>query len=80
MAHTFHMPLVLPLVTAKNIHKDAINKLGYAIETNQRLVDFYLNDSIKLSQKSAESAAKKKFNIIKNIPPDLQRILWNQPH
>lgn len=78
MAHTFHMPLVLPLVTAKNIHKDAINKLGsqcYAIETNQRLVDFYLNDSIKLSQKSAESAAKKKFNIIKNIPPDLQRIL-----
>ena len=73
----------ISIITAKNIHKDAINKLGsqhYAIETNQRLVDFYSDDSIKLSQKSAESAAKKKFNIIKNISPDLQKILWNQPH
>jgi hypothetical protein len=66
----------------KNIHKDAINKLcsqHYVIETNQRLVDFYSDDSIKLSQKSAESAAKNKFKITKNISP-LQNILWNQPH
>jgi hypothetical protein len=71
------------IITAKNIHKDTINKLGsehYAIETNQRVVDFHSDDSIKLFQKSAESAAKKKFKIIKNISLGPQKILWNQSH
>ena len=73
----------IPIITAKNIHKDTINKLGserFAIESSQKLVHFYSNDSIRLSQKSAHNHHAKKVRKNNSITSEIQSILWNQPH
>ncbi|PBK79781.1 hypothetical protein ARMGADRAFT_1049115 [Armillaria gallica] len=43
------------IITAWNIHKDEINRLGsecFAIKTGQELIDFYSNDSLKHTTKN----------------------------
>jgi hypothetical protein len=63
-------------ITARNVHKDEINRLGairFANETDQTLVDFFSEDSIKTSTKSS-SIGKPAHNIGK-ITDEIQNDL-----
>ncbi|KAK0491918.1 hypothetical protein EDD18DRAFT_1358347 [Armillaria luteobubalina] len=76
------------IITAWNMHKDEINRLGverFARETGQELVDFYSNDSLKRTKNAVDDDDSVKFRSnykpiqLKNITDDLQSVLWNQP-
>ena len=67
------------IITAKNLHKDEINKLGasrFAQETGQQLTNFYSEDShnVKNSEKSSSGVLH-----IKEITDEIQTSLWSQP-
>ncbi|KDR76763.1 hypothetical protein GALMADRAFT_66895 [Galerina marginata CBS 339.88] len=65
------------IITARNLHKDEINRLGalrFAQETNQVLSDFYSEDSCNVSTKDTDSASK-----LREITPEIQNSLWSQP-
>ncbi|KAF8882796.1 hypothetical protein BD779DRAFT_1381589, partial [Infundibulicybe gibba] len=74
------------IITAMNIHKDAINSLGcqrFARESRQELVHFYSEDSIS----SQDEQGNRKTNFgskgdlnVRTIPQAVQDILWAQPH
>jgi hypothetical protein len=74
------------IITALNIHKDEINRLGssrFATETSQQLVDFFSEDAVASSHvdqtfKSRQKKMKGKQTrtILSN---KTQQILWNQP-
>lgn len=72
------------IITAKNIYKDEINRVGtirFAQETDQQITDFYSDDSVKVKQKSADQSkhSKSKTLHLKNLSKQRQTILWNQP-
>jgi len=67
------------IITAKNLHKDEINRLGasrFAQETGQQLTIFYSEDSpsVKNSEKSSSGVLH-----IKEITDEIQTSLWSQP-
>jgi hypothetical protein len=72
------------IITALNLHKDEINRLGslrFAKETGQTLTDFFSEDRIssgepKKVKQSKRRAVKKAATISDNV----QSLLWNQPH
>lgn len=67
------------VITAHNIHKDEINRLGtqrFAVETGQTLTDFYSDDSHPgPSNKNTKQSALH----VNNISDELQEFLWHQP-
>ena len=75
----------VPIITALNIHKDEINAIGaerFARENNQKLVDFYSDDSVgsrncQIDHQSIKKVNKKFFKL-DNISNELQEHLWNQ--
>ncbi|KAF5317458.1 hypothetical protein D9758_018660 [Tetrapyrgos nigripes] len=76
----------LPIITALNNHKDQINQTGterFAIESGQKLLDFYSEDTIlpvKEIQETEGGKTRKETNLlrIKGMTDSLQRILWGQ--
>jgi len=68
------------IITAFNIHKDEINKLGslrFSKETSQPLVDFFSEDSISSSQERKKGKVSSQVSTISDC---VQDTLWNQPH
>ena len=71
------------IITAMNIHKDEINRLGslrFARETSQTLIDFFSEDNVSArdEKKSARSAPK----AIRGVPvisDRVQQLIWSQP-
>jgi hypothetical protein len=74
------------IITAWNSQKDKINEMGcvrFAIDTNQKLVDFYSIDkrSESKAQKKKRKGQKKEKIEASFIPENVQNILWNSsPH
>jgi len=73
------------IITALNIHKDKINRLGtirFACETGQSLVDFYSEDVVKLNNRSNTSKPSAPGSVCKinTLSLSVQKILWEQPH
>ncbi|KAK0439734.1 uncharacterized protein EV420DRAFT_1244476, partial [Desarmillaria tabescens] len=75
-------------ITAWNVHKDEINRLGmerFANETGQDLIDFYSNDSLKNTnvEDSEENLSgfhsNNRLIHLQDISNELQTLLWNQP-
>ena len=70
------------IITAKNIRKDEINRIGalrFAQETGQTLTDFYSEDSPKIRGDDIDkSTSKCKVLRVKEISNEMQEILWNQ--
>jgi hypothetical protein len=72
------------IITAKNAQKDEINKLGcqlFAQHTGQQLVDFYSEDTLKITEDFEKSkkrkSAKRKLT---KLTVNQQKVLWNLPH
>jgi hypothetical protein len=68
----------VPIITALNVHKDEINRLGserFAAETGQKLTHFYSDDFLKQSSGKKKSLGLK----LKHISDELQNLLWEQP-
>ncbi|KAF8802162.1 hypothetical protein BYT27DRAFT_7113019 [Phlegmacium glaucopus] len=67
------------IITAKNLHKDEINRLGalrFADETGQVLTDFYSEDSCNVNIKEADGT----FTVrLRQITHEIQNSLWLQP-
>ena len=67
------------IITAKNLHKDEINRLGairFAQETGQTLTNFYSEDSPNENNNEKTSAGGLR---IKEITAEIQSALWLQP-
>jgi hypothetical protein len=67
------------IITAKNLHKDEINKLGairFAQETGQRLTNFYSEDSANANNNEKKTSGVLR---IKEITDEIQTSLWSQP-
>jgi Helitron helicase-like domain at N-terminus/PIF1-like helicase len=67
------------IITAKNLHKDEINRLGairFAQETGQKLTNFCSEDStnVRNNEKKTSGALR-----IKEITDEIQMSLWSQP-
>lgn len=72
----------ISIIMARNLHKDEINRVGamrFANETGQSLTEFYSDDTTKVSQKSAATAAKATGTKHRLITPEIQDALWSQP-
>ena len=66
------------IITAKNLHKDEINKLGairFAQETGQKLTNFYSEDSANLNNNEKKTSGALR---IKEITDEIQMSLWSQ--
>ncbi|KIL55041.1 hypothetical protein M378DRAFT_188694 [Amanita muscaria Koide BX008] len=62
----------VPIITALNIHKDAINTIGcqrFSTETSQKLTHFFSEDSIHC-----------KSEYVPTLTDSIQSLLWNAPH
>ncbi|KAF9455952.1 hypothetical protein BDZ94DRAFT_1285957 [Collybia nuda] len=77
------------VITALNVHKDAINILGtqrFAQETGQLLTHFYSEDTVSSQDDNIGEnlhktlRGKKKKTTQSTLPDHVQQILWNQPH
>ena len=72
----------IPIITAKNIHKDEINRVGalrFAQETGQTLTDFYSEDSLKIKENNMDKGtSRSKILHVKEMSNEMQEILWNQ--
>jgi hypothetical protein len=72
----------ISIITAKNIHKDEINRVGalrFAQETGQTLTDFYSEDNPKIRENNIrQSTSRSKILHVKEISNEMQEILWNQ--
>src|ERR1700678_76290 len=67
------------IITAKNLHKDEINKLGairFAQETGQKLTNFYSEDSANVNNDEKKTSGALR---IKEITDEIQMSLWSQP-
>ena len=67
------------IITAKNVHKDEINRLGalrFSEETSQVLTDFYSEDSCNVNIKEADSTSTIR---LRQITQEIQKSLWSQP-
>ena len=72
------------VITALNIHKDEINRLGslrFARETGQDLTHFFSEDSVSSrdDRKDKRSFTKGELKVA-NISDVVQNVLWNQSH
>jgi hypothetical protein len=73
----------VPIITALNIHKDAINSIGcqrFSAETGQRLTHFFSEDSLHCK---AEVKKRLKSRITQRVPTltdNIQSLLWDMPH
>ena len=68
------------IITAKNVHKDEINRLGairFAEETGQSLSNFFSEDSPNVNNNNEKSSSG--VLRIKEITDDIQSSLWSQP-
>ena len=67
----------MSIITAKNVHKDEINRLGalcFAEESEQILTDFYSEDSCNVNIKEPDGA----YTIrLRQISPEIQNSLWS---
>ena len=71
------------IITAKNIQKDEINRLGcekFAKTTGQSLTHFYSEDSAKFSSQEEPGRAKQSGKKLTTISYELQKELWDLPH
>lgn len=72
------------IITALNVHKDEINRLGslrFASETNQTLTDFFSEDTVSAhEEKKSARAANKAIRGVPVISDQVQQTLWTQPH
>jgi hypothetical protein len=73
------------IITAKNVQKDEINRLGcikFAAQTNQKLTDFYSEDTAKWTAETPNKPQKRRSAVkkITNISTSLQNVLWGLPH
>ena len=67
------------IITARNLHKDKINKLGairFAQETGQKLTNFYSEDSANVKNNEKRTSGTLH---IKEITDEIQTSLWSQP-
>jgi hypothetical protein len=73
------------IITALNVHKDEINRLGaiqFAQETSQPLVEFFSEDTVSSNHgekhaKYTKYKGKKSSSVI--LTDQLQKVIWNQP-
>ena len=68
------------IITAMNIHKDEIDSLRFARETNQTLVNFFSKD--KVSAREEKKSARSTPKAIRGIPvifDRVQQLIWSQP-
>ncbi|KIL57946.1 hypothetical protein M378DRAFT_15905 [Amanita muscaria Koide BX008] len=71
------------IITAKNIQKDEINRLGcikFSQETGQELTQFYSEDTLKSTGNDNVASRKKSTRKISRISDELQQVIWNLPH
>ena len=73
------------IITAFNVHKDEINRLGsirFANETSQSLTEFYSEDTVKTRGNNAENtpSSNARTRKINSISENMQKELWNQPY
>ena len=72
------------IITAKNVQKDEINRLGcekFAQETGQELSHFYSDDSLKSIEDAQKPVRKSKGKRrITQLTGGIQKILWHLPH
>ena len=73
------------IITAKNVQKDEINKLGgirFALETNQKLTQFFSEDNINANLEQNNSYEKRRTTLCKihAMTPQFQQMLWKLPH
>ena len=67
------------IITGTNLQKDEINKIGaiqFAQGTNQELVDFYSEDSSRVSSTEIDNSTGIKQ--IPEITEEIQKALWDQ--
>ena len=67
------------IITGTNLQKDEINRLGtirFAQETGQDLVDFYSEDTTKVSPSDLDKASGTKR--VAQLTNEMQRALWEQ--
>ncbi|TFK67657.1 hypothetical protein BDN72DRAFT_770433 [Pluteus cervinus] len=71
------------IIVSYNITKDTINNLGctrFAQETGQDLSNFYSEDSVYVPDvDNMKPRKRKKYKLTSNIPPHVQKWLWQQP-
>ncbi|KAJ6585942.1 hypothetical protein B0H19DRAFT_924510, partial [Mycena capillaripes] len=71
------------VITAWNIHKDAINQLGaarFATDTGQELNEFFSVDRMSIKERKDKYKWKKSHHArIKKIGPTIQEQLWTAP-
>jgi len=71
------------IITARNIQKDEINRLGcikFAQETGQELMEFYSEDTLKVATEENKPCKKRCTRKVANISDDLQQVIWHLPH
>jgi hypothetical protein len=73
------------IITAKNVQKDEINRLGcikFATQTKQTLTHFFSEDMLKTADDDGckQRFWKKGLRHIKTISDSLQKALWEMPH
>ena len=73
------------IITAKNVQKDEINRLGcirFATQTCQKLTDFYSEDILKIQNENRNGPKKwrKGMRQLETISDSLQKTLWEMPH
>lgn len=72
-----------PIITATNIHKDEINRIGalrFAKENNLKLTDFFSEDSLKINTRDEKFSKTSQARIyLESITDGIQDLFWNQP-
>ena len=72
------------IITALNVHKDEINRLGsrrFAVETSQELVDFFSDDTVASDTDRNKSTRSKVYRGKQQAVPltqSVQEMLWDQ--
>ena len=75
----------VPIITPRNIHKDAINTIGcqrFGIESGQKLTDFFSEDSLP-GKINVNKRKKSRGTVQREVPTltdTIQSLLWNAPH
>ena len=71
------------IITARNVHKDVINREGatrYALETGQKLRTFFSEDFVSSLVPSTGRRSKYARMRVRNaLPENVQQALWHQP-
>ena len=74
----------VPIITALNVHKDAINSIGcqrFSLESRQKPTHFFSEDSLhcksKVKKRRKSCSAKLHVPVLTD---NVQSLLWNAPH